>query len=45
MEKEYIESLNEKQLKALAIVKDHLKSSFDIKKSIGYKKFIEKTKK
>ena len=42
MEKEYIQSLNEKQLKALTIAKDHLKSSFNITKSIGYIKFIKK---
>jgi len=35
MEK-YIKTLNDKERKAYEIAKSHLKSSFNIKKSIGY---------
>ena len=35
----YIESLNEKEQIAINIAKDHLKSSFNIEKSIGFIKF------
>ncbi len=33
---EYINSLNDKEKKALEIAKCHLKSSFDISKTIGF---------
>ena len=37
MEQEsYIQSLNDKEKKAYEIAQEHLKSSFNIKKSIGY---------
>ena len=39
---EYIETLNENEKKALEIAKKNLNSSFDIEKSIGYLKWIEK---
>ena len=40
----YIKSLTEKEIQAYRIAKDHLGSSFDITKSIGFIKFIkEKT--
>ena len=40
----YIESMNDKERVAYEIAKDHLQSSFDLVKSIGYKKFVEKNK-
>ena len=42
--KKYIESMNDKERVAYEIAKDHLQSSFDLVKSIGYKKFAEKNK-
>ena len=42
MEQKYINTLNEKEKKALEIAKKHLGSSFDLKKSIGYIKFEKK---
>ncbi len=39
---EYIETLNDKEKQALEIAKKNLNSSFDIEKSIGYLKWIEK---
>lgn len=42
MEKEeeaYLKTFNEKERKAYEIAKNFLKSSFDIKKSIGFKKW------
>ena len=38
---EYIQSLNDKERKALEIAKNHLESSFDIEKSVGFIKFKE----
>jgi hypothetical protein len=35
----YVESLTEKEHKAYLIAKEHLKSSFNIKKSIGFIKW------
>jgi hypothetical protein len=35
----YIESLSPKELKAYNIAKDHLKTSFDLEKAQGYKKW------
>ena len=40
----YLESLDSKEKKALEIAIDHLKSSFDIKKSVGYTKWLNKDK-
>ena len=42
--KRYIESMDDKERVAYEIAKDHLQSSFDLVKSIGYKKFVEKNK-
>tara|TARA_B100000795_G_scaffold261382_1_gene238114 strand:+ start:3154 stop:3309 length:156 start_codon:yes stop_codon:yes gene_type:complete len=42
--KEYLESLNEKEKKAFVIAKSFLQSSFDLKKSIGFKKWANKKK-
>ena len=41
---EYIKTLNAQQLKVLDIAKDHLKSSFNIVKSIGFKEWKVKNK-
>jgi len=41
---EYLESLSEKEKKAFEIAKSFLQSSFDLKKSIGYKKWKSKQK-
>jgi hypothetical protein len=40
--KKYIASLNEMELKALKIAEEHLETSFNIVKSIGYQKWIKK---
>ena len=40
MEDKYISSLDKYEKLALFIAKDHLKSSFSIKRSIGYKHFL-----
>ena len=40
----YLDSLDDKEKKALEIAMDHLKSSFDIKKSVGYTKWLNKDK-
>ena len=40
--KQYISSLSSNEKKAYEIAKSHLESSFDVKKSIGFKKFKEK---
>ena len=40
----YIESMNDKEREAYHIAKKHLGSSFDIQKSIGYKKFMKTNK-
>lgn len=39
---QYISSLSSNEKKAYEIAKSHLESSFDIEKSIGFKKFKEK---
>ena len=41
---EYINSLNETELKALIIAKNHLKSSFNLYKSNGFQEFLSKKK-
>ena len=38
---EYIESLNEQEKRTLQIAQDHLETSFNIYKSIGYLKWRE----
>tara|TARA_B100000900_G_C20436905_1_gene657334 strand:+ start:373 stop:573 length:201 start_codon:yes stop_codon:yes gene_type:complete len=38
---EYISSLNDLEIKALNIAIDHLKTSFNIMKSIGYIKWLK----
>jgi|TARA_B100000035_G_C21024410_1_gene565508 hypothetical protein len=44
MEKKYYDSLNENDKKILELAINHLGSSFDLIKSIGYLKFVENTK-
>jgi hypothetical protein len=39
---EYVASLNDAERKALQIARDHLGSSFDIEKSIGFLEYIER---
>jgi len=41
---DYMNSLNELELKAIYIAKDHLKTSFDIIKSGGMKQWMQKQK-
>ena len=42
MIEEYIKQLSEDEKKVYKIAKEHLGSSFDIEKSIGYKKWLKK---
>jgi hypothetical protein len=37
---QYLKTLTEKELKAYEIAKDHLGSSFELEKSVGYLKWI-----
>jgi len=39
----YLESLNEKELKAYAIAKSFLGSSFQLEKSVGFLKWMRET--
>ena len=41
-EERYIEQMNEQQRKAHLIASTHLKSSFNISRSNGYKEFLSK---
>ena len=41
MEEEYIASMSDKERIAYLIAKEHLGTSFDIQKSIGYQIFIK----
>ena len=41
----YLKSLSKKERKAYEIAKSFLKSSFDLKKSLGYKAYIKKKSK
>lgn len=38
----YIQQLTPKERKAYEIAKSHLKTSFDLEKSIGFKEFMKK---
>ena len=38
----YVEQMTKKEKRAYEIAKSHLQTSFDLEKSIGYKKFIQK---
>ena len=42
MEEEYIASMSDKERIAYLIAKEHLGTSFDIQKSIGYQTFIKR---
>lgn len=44
MVEKYIKQMNAIEIKSLEIAIDHLESSFDIERSIGYLKFLEKNK-
>jgi hypothetical protein len=44
-EKNYLKSLSEKERIGYEIAKSFLKSSFDLKKSIGYKAYMKNKKK
>ena len=41
---EYMKTLNSYEQKALTIASDHLQSSFSIKTSIGFKRFLKDKK-
>lgn len=41
MEDKYIDSLNDKELIALKIAREHLQSSFNLTSSIGYKEYLK----
>jgi len=43
--KQYIETLNLNEMLALKIAQEQLETSFNIQKSIGFKKWIAKNKK
>jgi hypothetical protein len=44
-QKQYIESLSEKELQAFCIAKSHLGTSFSLEKSLGFIKWLENLKK
>ena len=39
---QYLKTLSEKEFKAYEIAKDHLGSSFELEKSVGYLKWLSK---
>jgi hypothetical protein len=39
---QYLKTLTEKEMKAYEIAKDHLGSSFELEKSVGYLKWLSK---
>jgi len=41
---QYLKTLSEKERQAYEIAKDHLGSSFELEKSVGYLKWLEKQK-
>jgi len=43
-EEKYLKQMDEKEREAYEIAKKHLGSSFSLKKSIGFKKFIQSNK-
>ena len=40
--KKYVESFGEKELEAYKIAQEHLKTSFSLEKSIGFRKYLKK---
>jgi hypothetical protein len=42
---QYIEQLTDKEQKTMAIAKDHLGSSFNLEKSLGFLQWIKKNSK
>ena len=43
-ESEYISSMSDKEKQAYLIAKEHLETSFDLSKSIGFTKFMKNKK-
>jgi hypothetical protein len=41
---QYLKTLSEKEFKAYEIAKDHLGSSFELEKSVGFLKWLQKDK-
>lgn len=41
LQNEYIQRLSKKERRAYEIAKNHLQTSFDLEKSIGFKNFIK----
>jgi hypothetical protein len=41
---QYLKTLSEKEYQAYEIAKDHLGSSFELEKSVGYLKWLQKQK-
>ena len=41
---QYLKSLSEKERQAYEIAKDHLGSSFELEKAVGFLKWLEKQK-
>tara|TARA_B100000902_G_C26828568_1_gene677572 strand:+ start:465 stop:656 length:192 start_codon:yes stop_codon:yes gene_type:complete len=44
LEEEYVRSLSELERTSMKIAEEHLKSSYSLKKSIGFLKWIDKRK-
>ena len=44
LEERYIAQLNENERKTLEIARQHLESSFDLEKSLGFQQWLEKNK-
>tara|TARA_B100000900_G_C20558770_1_gene707938 strand:+ start:1322 stop:1513 length:192 start_codon:yes stop_codon:yes gene_type:complete len=44
LEEEYVSSLSELEKTSMKIAEEHLKSSYSLKKSIGFLKWIDKRK-
>ena len=40
--KKYVESFSDKELEAYKIAQEHLKTSFSLEKSIGFRKYLKK---
>jgi hypothetical protein len=45
LSEQYLKTLSEKERQAYEIAKDHLGSSFELEKSVGYLKWLEKQQK
>ena len=40
--KKYVENFSDKELEAYKIAQEHLKTSFSLEKSIGFRKYLKK---